>query len=80
MVEMLVGGFLLTGSVCVIGGDQLRQCREVPAVTFGNKYACDNRVEAILEELPKVPSQALGFAEGERLRVQVACRATMAGI
>lgn len=80
MIEVLVGGFLLSGSVCIIGGDQLRQCREVPAITFGNKYACDNRMETILEEFPKIPSQWFGFPEGERLRVHVSCRATMAGI
>lgn len=74
MIEMLVGGFLLTGTVCILDGEEQRACREIPAITFGNKYACDNRMESILESFPHVKPERLGYAEDERLTVHVRCR------
>ena len=80
MIEMLVGGFLLTGSVCVLEeGDIFRDCRDVPAIRFGNKYSCDQRVETILGSFPYLRPEKLGYPEGERLRVQVKCRPSAAG-
>jgi hypothetical protein len=80
MIEMLVGGFLLTGSVCVLeDGDIYRDCRDVPAIRFGNRYSCDQRVETILGSFPYVRPERLGFPEGERLRVQVKCKPAAAG-
>ena len=73
MIEMLVSGFVLTGSVCAMDGDLFRNCREIPAAQFGNKYACDQRVESILTGFPHVRPERLGYPEGQRLRVQVEC-------
>jgi hypothetical protein len=78
MIEMLVGGFFLTGSVCAIDGDLHRNCREIPAVQFGNKYTCDKRVETILESFPYTAPERLGFSGGERLRVEVRCNPSRA--
>lgn len=81
MFEMLVGGFLLTGSVCVIEDGVYRSCRDIPAAQFGSKYVCDKRAETILERFPQIKPESLGFPEGERLKVQVKCTAAhMAGV
>ena len=76
MIEMLVGGFMLTGSVCVIDGAQHRNCRPVPEIQFGNQYVCARRVESILESVPYLHAEQLGFSEGERLWVEVRCDPT----
>lgn len=73
MIEMLVGGFILTGSVCIIDGEEQRSCRDVPAVTFGNQYVCNRRVESILDDFPYVKPEKIGFPQGERLSVTVRC-------
>jgi hypothetical protein len=81
MFEMLVGGFLLTGSVCGMEGDVFRTCRDIPAARFGSKYVCDRRAETILESLPHIKPESLGFLQGEHLKVQVKCTAAhMAGV
>jgi hypothetical protein len=81
MFEMLVGGFLLTGSVCIVENDGHRNCRDIPAAQFGSKYVCDKRAETILESFPHTKPEVLGFFEGQQLKVQVRCRpAHMAGI
>ena len=81
MFEMLVGGFLLSGSVCTMEGDIYRTCRDIPVAQFGSKYVCDKRAETILESFPHIKPERLGFSEGEHLKVQVKCTAAhMAGV
>ena len=79
MIEMLVGGFMLTGSVCIIDGGEHRACRQVPTVKFGNQYTCNRRVETILDSVPYLHAEQLGFPEGERLWVTVRCNPVSAG-
>lgn len=80
MFEMLVGAFVLMGSVCVDDGDLSRDCRRVPAMTFGNKYACDRQVQAILTGFPSLKPEQLGFPDGQRLRVTVKCSPTLPNV
>jgi hypothetical protein len=75
MFEMLVGGFLLTGSVCTIEGDVYRNCRDIPAAQFGSKYVCDKRAETIRENFPRIEPERLGFEKGEHLKIEVRCSA-----
>lgn len=75
MFEMLVGGFLLTGSVCTMEGDVYRSCREIPAAQFGSKYVCDRRAETLRESFPSVAPERLGFAKDEHLKIEVRCSA-----
>ena len=75
MFEMLVGGFLLTGSVCAMDGSAYRDCREIPVAQFGNKYVCDKRAETIRESFPALDPERLGFDKGELLKIQVTCTA-----
>lgn len=79
MIEMLVGGFMLTGSVCIVDGGEHRNCRDVPSVKFGNQYICAARVETILESVQHMHAEQLGFPEGERLIVNVRCNPVSAG-
>ena len=81
MFEMLVGGFLLTGSVCTIDGNGDRDCRHIPVAQFGSKYVCDKKAETIRERFPLIEPERLGFEKGERLKLEVKCSAAhMAGI
>jgi hypothetical protein len=75
MFEMLVGGFLLTGSVCQMDGDVYRNCRNIPVVQFGSKYVCDKRAETIRESFPQIDPERFGFEKGEHLKVEVTCSA-----
>ncbi|NNM73775.1 hypothetical protein [Enterovirga aerilata] len=75
MFEMLVGGFLLTGSVCAVDGTAYRDCREIPAAQFGNKYVCDKRAETIRESFPAIAPERLGFEKGELLKIELKCSA-----
>jgi hypothetical protein len=75
MFEMLVGGFLLTGSVCTMDGDVYGACRDIPVAQFGSKYVCDKRAETIRESFPHIQPESLGFIKGEHLKVQVKCTA-----
>ena len=81
MFEMLVGGFLLTGSICAIEENAYRDCRNIPVAQFGSKYVCDKKVETIREKFPLIEPERLGFEKGERLKIEVKCSAAhMAGI
>ena len=81
MFEMLVGGFLLTGSICPMEGAVYRPCRDIPQAQYGNKYVCDRRVETIVSSLSELAPARLGFEEGGHLKVQAKCTAAhMAGI
>ena len=78
---MLVGGFLLTGSVCMTDGDGYRECRSIPAAQFGNKNVCDKKAETIRETFPMIAPERLGFDKGDNLKIEVRCDAAhMAGI
>lgn len=79
MIETLVAGFILTGSVCILDGEQHRDCRSVPALRFGNQYSCDERVQTILASFPYAAPEELGYTRGQRLRVQVKCIASRPG-
>ncbi|MDB5559927.1 MAG: hypothetical protein JWQ36_2861 [Enterovirga sp.] len=76
MFEMLVGGFLLTGSVCTMEGAAYRDCRDIPVAQFGSKYVCDKKAETIRESFPLIAPERLGFDKGERLKIEVKCSAS----
>ena len=81
MFEMLVGGFLLTGSVCTVDAQGYRDCRNIPVAQFGSKYVCDKKVETIRERFPLIEPERLGFEKGERLKIELKCSAAdIAGI
>ena len=74
MLDVLVSGFLLVGSVCVTEGTRDLACRDIPPIRFGNRYTCDNRLDYILTTFPSVRPEKIGFSSGERLKVYVQCK------
>jgi hypothetical protein len=74
MLDLLVSGFLLTGSVCISEGDRGLACRDIPSIRFGNKYSCDDRVDYILSTFPSVRPEQIGFPAGENLKIEVKCK------
>jgi hypothetical protein len=73
MSGLVIIGYMLLTNLCRLEGEAPVDCRTLAPRSMGSSMVCNAAMAQILETFPNMQPEALGYAAGTRLHVNLKC-------